>query len=204
MQWPEHVVYSAHELKLIRGTFELMARIGAQQLSLRRTARELGVSPGLLKYHFGNHEKLLAETMRWALQEGLGRVRGALENLSDPIDALAAIVDEIYSSPETFRQYQLISLDMAQYLARHPKSTELAALMQTQTKLYAAVIQAGADSGVFQVDDLDVAVFQMRSVMLGSGQLWVQRIDWEGRLPEMRASTFDAIVTLLGCASASR
>lgn len=98
--WPDPIVYSEHELKLIRGTYELMGRVGAQQLTLRYTARELGVSPGLLKYHFGDQDRLLIETMRWALQDALRRARHSLEGLTDPKAALSALLDEVFLNPK--------------------------------------------------------------------------------------------------------
>jgi Bacterial regulatory proteins, tetR family len=46
--------FSPHEIRLVRGTYAAMAQQGAQQISLRGIARELGLSPALLVYHFGS------------------------------------------------------------------------------------------------------------------------------------------------------
>ena len=76
--------FSPHEIRLVRGTYAAMARVGTQQISLRGIARELGVSPALLVYHFGSKDKLLIETMHWALAGTVRRIQRQIAGVEDP------------------------------------------------------------------------------------------------------------------------
>lgn len=195
---PEPATHSSHELKLIRGTYEACARIGAQQLSLRSTARELGVSPGLLKYHFGDHDHLLLVTMRWALDGTVRRIQHHLAGVEEPEAALGALLDAVFVSPQENRDFNLVYLDLLQYSARHPTFTGLTDMLRTHvTGSYAAVIQAGVDAGIFHVADITLAAEQARAVVEGGFMQWLQDPRWRTTHAALHANCRQGILRLL-------
>jgi len=194
----EPKVFSAHELKLVRGTYRAMARVGTQQLSLRDIAKELGVSPALLVYHFGSKDNLLVETMHWALAGSVGRIERRVAGIDDPQEALAAILDAVFVGPRANRDFYLIYMDLVQYSVRHESFTTLAALLRQHiTDSYAAIIRRGVDAGVFEAADIDLAARQVRAIVEGGFMQWLQEDDWEQTHAALQRDCHAAVLRLL-------
>jgi len=197
-------VLSAHELKLVRGTYRAMARTGTQQLSLRGIAKQLDVSPALLVYHFGSKDNLLIETMRWALAASVRRIERRVEGIEDPHEALAAILDAVLVDPRANRDYYLIYLDLVQYSVRHESFTELAGLLRRHIDdTWASVIGRGVATGVFEAADLELASRQVRALVEGAVLLWLQEDDWEQTHAALQRDCHAAILRLLTPRSAA-
>lgn len=131
-------------------------------------ALELGVSPGLLKYHFGDRENLMLETMRRALDGTVRRIHHRIDGVEDPEAAMTALLDAVFVGPRANRDFHLIYLDRVQYALRQPTFAGLEALARSHiTQSYSAVIRMGVDTGVFQVSDVDDAAQQARAVVEG-------------------------------------
>jgi AcrR family transcriptional regulator len=194
----EPKVFSAHELKLVRGTYRAMARAGTQQLSLRDIAKDLGVSPALLVYHFGSKDNLLVETMHWALAGSVGRIERRMAGIEDPLEALAAILDAVFVDARANRDFYLIYMDLVQYSVRHESFTTLAALLRRHiTDSYAAVIRRGVDAGVFEARDVDLAARQVRAIVEGGFMQWLQEDDWEQTHAALQRDCHAAVLRLL-------
>jgi AcrR family transcriptional regulator len=194
----EPKVFSAHELKLVRGTYRAMARAGTQQLSLRDIAKELGVSPALLVYHFGSKDNLLVETMHWALAGSVGRIERRMAGIEDPLEALAAILDAVFVGARANRDFYLIYLDLVQYAVRHESFTTLAALLRQHINdSYAAVIRRGVDAGLFETADVDLAARQVRAIVEGGFMQWLQEDDWEQTHAALQRDCHAAVLRLL-------
>jgi AcrR family transcriptional regulator len=175
-----------------------MARVGAQQLSLRRVARELGVSPPLLVYHFGTRENLLVETMRWALAGTVRRIERQVAGITDPEQALAALMNAVFVSPQANRDFHLVYLDLVQYSIREPSFNGLSDVLRTHINgSYAGVIRAGVETGVFQVDDVDVAARHARAIVEGGFLQWLQQDDWETTHGALQRECHEALLVLL-------
>ncbi|ONH60418.1 hypothetical protein CcI49_11325 [Frankia sp. CcI49] len=181
----------------MRATYDAIARIGSQQLSLRGIAREINVSPSLLIYHFGSHEKLLIETMRWVLESTVRRIQQQIEELSDPEEALDALLEAIFTSPQRSRNFQLVYMDLVQYSIRHPSFIGLTDLLRTHiNSSYATVIKVGVQAGAFRVVDVDLAVRQARSIVEGGMLQWLQDPDWRENYPRLRSNCYHALLIL--------
>ncbi|MBS1844326.1 MAG: TetR/AcrR family transcriptional regulator [Actinobacteria bacterium] len=171
--------FSEPEIKIIRGTYHAMARIGSQQLSLRRIAKELEVSPALLVYHFGSRDRLLIETMHWALAGTVRRINRQIQGIGDPEEALTVLIDAIFVSPKENRDYHLIYMDLVQYAVRKESFSDLTQLIHEHVNdSYAVVIRRGVESGTFCVDDIDSAARTVRAIVEGGFLQWLQEDDW--------------------------
>jgi AcrR family transcriptional regulator len=199
VELPESKVFSPHEIKLIRGTYAAMARLGAQQLSLRRVAKEIGVSPQLLVYHFGSRENLLVETMRWACAGTVRRIHREVAGITEPDAALSALIDAVFVGPQANRDFHLVYMDLVQYAVRHPSFSGLSEMLRENIDgSYAGVIRAGVDAGVFHVADVDLAARQARSIVEGGFLQWLQTDDWIETHAALRSDSHNALLTLLG------
>lgn len=191
-------MFSPHELKLVQGTYRAMARLGTQQLSLRGVAKELGVSPALLVYHFGSKDNLLVETMHWALVGSVRRIQRRVAGIEDPHQALAAILDAVFVGPRANRDFYLMYMDLVQYAVRHESFTTLAALLRQHINdSYAAIIRQGMDAGVFEAGDVDLAARQVRAIVEGGFLQWLQEADWEQTHAALQRDCHAAILRLL-------
>lgn len=200
----ETKAFSSHELKLVRGTYDVMARVGTQQLSLRRIAKELGVSPALLVYHFGSKDNLLIETMHWALAGSVQRLQRQIAGVEDPAEALRTSIDAVFVGARANRSFYLIYLDLVQYAVRHESFTKLAALLREHIDdSYAKVIRLGVQAGVFEAQDIELAARQVRAVVEGGFVQWLQTDDWEQTYDSLQRDSYAAALKLLAPAPAA-
>ncbi|MEN3280293.1 MAG: hypothetical protein V7607_1433 [Solirubrobacteraceae bacterium] len=189
--------FSPHEIKIVRGTYQAMARIGTQQLSLRRIAKELDISPALLVYHFGSRDNLLIETMHWALAGTVRRIQRKIDGIEDPAEALSALMDAVFVGPRENRDFHLIYMDLVSYAVRHDSFTDLADLLREHINgSYAAIIRQGVEAGVFEVDDVDLAARQARAIVEGGFVQWMQEHDWQQTHGELQRHCHDALLLL--------
>lgn len=195
--------FSPHEIRLVRGTYAAMAQQGAQQISLRGIAKELGVSPALLVYHFGSKDNLLIETMHWALASTVRRIQRKIADVEDPEEALAALMDGVFVSPRANRDYHLIYMDLVQYAVRHESFNTLSALLHRHINdTYALVIRQGVEAGVFEAADVDLAARHVRAIVEGGFLQWLQTDDWEQTHAALQRDCHAAILGLLAPRSA--
>lgn len=175
-----------------------MARLGAQQLSLRGIAKELGVSPALLIYHFGSKDNLLIETMHWALAGSVRRLQRQIEGIEEPEEALRVSFGAVFVDARANRDFYLIYLDLLQYAVRNESFTRLAALLRQHIDdSYASVIRQGVAAGVFEVQDVALAARQVRAIVEGGFLQWLQTDDWEQTHAALRRDSYEAVQRLL-------
>jgi len=190
--------FSPHEIRIVRGTYEAMAQRGAQQISLRGIAKELGVSPALLVYHFGSKDNLLIETMHWALASTVHRIQRKIEGVTDPEQAMAALMDAVFVGPRENRDFHLIYMDLVQYAVRHESFNTLSALLHRHINdTYALVIRQGVEAGAFEAADVDVAARHVRAIVEGGFLQWLQTDDWERTHASLQRDCHEAILRLL-------
>ena len=190
--------FTARETELLRSTYRLMARVGTQELSLRRAAAEAGVSPPLLVYYFDNKEGLMQQTMHWALASLVHRIERHISDTSNAEQALKALLDAIFVSPKANRDFFLVYLDLVQYSLRHSGFEELAELLRTHINgSYAFVIRLGVEEGVFEVDDIDQAAYRARAIVEGGLLQWLENSNWRNTHEELREFCHKALLELL-------
>jgi AcrR family transcriptional regulator len=190
--------FSPHEIRLVRGTYAAMASQGAQQISLRGIARELGVSPALLVYHFGSKDNLLIETMHWALASTVHRIQRKIADVADPEEAMAALMDAVFVGARANRDFHLIYMDLVQYAVRHESFNTLSTLLHRHINdTYALVIRQGVEAGAFEAADVDLAARHVRAIVEGGFLQWLQTDDWEQTHAALQRDCHEAILRLL-------
>jgi AcrR family transcriptional regulator len=190
---------SAREIELIRACYRVMAKVGAQALSLRQVAREAKVSAGALVYHFGSKDNLLMETMRWALAGTVRRIERELASVTDAREALSELMDAVFVDAKANRDFHLVYLDLVHYAARRPTFGPLSELLREHINgSYAYVIQLGIQSGDFSADlDVETAASHARAIVEGAVLQWLQERDWRETHQPLRDHCHAALVTLL-------
>ena len=191
------------ETQIVRSAYRVMASRGSHRLTLQDIADEAGVSKALLLYHFGTKDNLLLAAMRWALRGTSRRIRDSIAGVAGARAAVDALIDAVFVGPRANRDFFLFYLDLVEHLARVPTFAELSAMLHDIVNgLYAEVIAAGKEQGVFAVDDVDAAARDMRSLIEGTFLQWIQTPDWEDNHPRWRDGCRQALQTLLGAGAA--
>jgi AcrR family transcriptional regulator len=194
------VVLSEREEELVRSAYRVIARQGGHRLSLQDIATEAGVSKGLVLYHFKSKERLFLTTMRWALLRTARRIRERIAGITDPREVMTALVDAVFVDPDRNHEFTLLYLDLVEHAARVPSFGELSVMTREIINgLYAEVIAAGVDAGVFQVDDVDEAAAAMRAHIEGTLLTWLQD-DWSSTHARYRERCESGLLRLLGAA----
>lgn len=193
---------SAREMEIIRSAYRMMANRGSHRMSLRDIADEAGVSKALLLYHFGTKDALLHAAMRWALERTAQRIRERLGESQDPHQAIAALIDAIFIDAEANREFYLFYIDLVEHVGRVPSFGSLSELLTEMINgLYAEVIEDGVGKGVFEVEDVDIAARNMRSIIEGTFLQWIQTEDWRHSHQAWKRHCLDAVLRLVGSRS---
>lgn len=189
---------SEREITILRAAYHVMARSGSNRLNLQDIADRAGVSKGLILYHFRTKNAVLQYAMQWALLETARRIRASLDAADEPGDRLGALLDAIFVSAQANRDFQLVYLDLIEHSVREQSFAELPAMTRGIIEsLYADVVRAGIQDGVFAVDDADEAALLMRVVIDGTFLQWLQRSDWADSHAAFKQRCHDALRALL-------
>lgn len=190
---------SHREIEILRATYRTMARSGSHRMSLREIADDAGVSKTLLLYHFGSKDNLLMAVMKWALERTEVRIRQGVEGASNASAQMAALVDAVFISPEANRDFYLFYLDLVEHAVRDPRFESLSAMLDGIINgLYAEIVTAGVEEGVFDVDDPVGAARDMRAIIEGTFLQWMQTDDWRVSHQEWKENCREALLRVLG------
>ena len=78
--------------EILAATVELIDANGLAQTRVKDVAGALGISPGLVFYHFDTKDALLAAAFQHAVQQDLARLERAMKRSTDPVDRMRRIL----------------------------------------------------------------------------------------------------------------
>ena len=183
----EGEVLTPKEAHLIRSAYKVMGKKGLSHLSLQDVADEAGVSKAILPYYFESKENLTLLTMRWVLARVAGRIREAIDGVVSAEGKVSAMIDAIFVSPDSNRRFYLVFFDFLGYAARNDRFADVGATFHDICNgLYAEVIRAGQEEGVFHESDAREGATVVRALVDGLFTQWIQDKDWEKTHAECR------------------
>jgi AcrR family transcriptional regulator len=80
-----------HE-EILEATVRQIQQVGIDSLRIAGVARDLGVSPALVIYHFKTKENLVAEAFRYASEVDLARMTAIVRSSGTPVDRLMEVL----------------------------------------------------------------------------------------------------------------
>jgi AcrR family transcriptional regulator len=89
---------------LLEAVVRVAARKGFDGLTYRAVAAEAGVTHGLVHYHFGTREAMVAEALRWAVQEAIAGAQ--VLSQGDGVDGFAAGLAELVRDQRDAQAFQ--------------------------------------------------------------------------------------------------
>lgn len=173
--------------EILAATVEEMQRLGMDQTRAQDVAQALGVSTGLLFYHFDSKDNLLAAALEYAVDRDLARLDRALARGRTPMERLRRVVAAY--APTGSAQGWTLWIDAWSNSLRHPPIRKMLRTLDERWRgALRTAIQDGVDNGDFacddpaatamrigaQLDGLSVAVVVYRSVSRSQLRHWVR------------------------------
>lgn len=93
--------------QLIEAAYKVLAEKGYENSSVKDIAREAGVSPGLVHYHFANKEDLLVSVVKEAANEYCQQMRHLRETVAEDKLADAALAESMERTKSKADWYKL-------------------------------------------------------------------------------------------------
>jgi AcrR family transcriptional regulator len=136
-----------------------VAARGAAGSTFDQVAREAGVSRGLLHYHFGTKEKLLAEVVRRDSEIRLDHLGTELASASTVAEVIDVLVRSLEDLVERDPGFVALMFELFTSGRRNPEiATEFAALQRATRTHVAELLAAREREGVIRLTDEPEAV----------------------------------------------
>ena len=166
---------------------KLIAREGLHDVRVARIAREAGVSPSLLHYHFASRDALLAEALEHSY-ELAGSIRIGPEDEPAPATArLRAMIDQCLPGPGALHDDWMLWVELWLHAARRPELRPTGARLYARMHAwFAEAIAEGVEHGEFTVDDADRTIDRLLALIDGYG---IRTLTEDPAMPLERART---------------
>jgi AcrR family transcriptional regulator len=132
-------------------------------------ANALGISSGLVHYHFDSKDELLAETLRYAADADIARLEKVVAQLDDPLKRLDRVLGE-YLPEARGDQSWVMWVDAWGHAIRSERLRKiLAELDLAWSGAIETVIRDGVATGVFECPDPSGAARRLSALLDGLG-----------------------------------
>ena len=180
--------------EILTATTDLLDRIGLSAIRVADVAEELGVSPGLVFYHFGTKDALVAEAFAHAVDRDLSRLDGATAQGTDPLDRLRRVL-RLYGPTGTATGWRLW-IDAWALAQREPVIRRvLRRLDHRWSAALLEVVEDGVAEGVFTCADPAASVARVSALLDGLSRR-------DARLPKRDPRTAARVGGRGGCGRA--
>ena len=152
--------------EILVATLDQAGRLGMDQLRVQDVAESLGVSTGLVFYHFETKDKLLAAALEHAVDRDLARLDRAVARGRDPLDRLRRVISSY--GPTGAAPGWTLWIDAWAMALRHPPIRTT--LRRLDARWRAALCEAivdGAAAGDFTCPDPDATVARIGGLLDG-------------------------------------
>lgn len=173
--------------EILATTIREMQRLGMDRTRVQDVAHALGVSTGLVFYHFDSKDNLLAAALAYAVEQDLARLDRALERQQTPMDRLRRVV-AVYGPTGSAPGWTLW-IDAWSTALRHPAIRRMLRTLESRWRdALCDAIRDGVASGDFtcpdpdaaaarinaQLDGLSIAVVVYRSITKAQLREWIR------------------------------
>jgi len=184
---------------------ELLARAvtisqaeGLSEVTLRRVATDLGVTPGLVSHYFSSAEQMIAAAFRTAAAADLNEARSRVDAATTPTAKISALMD--YVLDDVSEDASALWLDAWSLGRRNPTlAAEAATLTDDWLEFIGAIVRTGATTGEFVVTDVDAAARRLLIVIDGLG---TQKVIRDAATDDVKHIARAYVATELGASAA--
>jgi AcrR family transcriptional regulator len=152
--------------EILTATTDLLDRIGLAAIRVSDVAAALGVSPGLVFYHFGTKDALVADAFAHAVDRDLRRLDRATAQGTDPVDRLRRVL-RLYGPTGNATGWRLW-IDAWALAQREPVIRRVLRRMDHRwAAVLHDVIDEGVREGAFACADPDATVTRVSALLDG-------------------------------------
>lgn len=152
--------------EILDATLEVVTRLGLAATRVADVAAALGVSPGLVFYHFRTKDALLADAFAHAVQRDLDRLDATLSRGGDPLTRLRRVLT-LYGPTGSAQGWQLW-IDAWALAQREPVIRSVLRTMDRRwSTAIRAVVEEGVTGGAFACPDPQAAVARLSALLDG-------------------------------------
>ncbi|HEY7858332.1 MAG TPA: TetR/AcrR family transcriptional regulator [Candidatus Nanopelagicales bacterium] len=152
--------------EILDAAVEEVQRLGFASTRVTDVAAALGVSSGLIFYHFGTKEKLLAAALEHAVERDLARLERTVAKAKDPLDAVRRVL-ALYSPQGNAPGWTIWVDAWAESLRSTDMRTASRDLDLRWKDVLAAQIRQGVSDGLFTCPDPDGSAWRLSSLLDG-------------------------------------
>lgn len=159
--------YGPKTMEAIRKAgLRLIFEHGYEAMSLRQLAAEVGIQAGSLYNHISTKQELLFDLIQDHINELLRQLDRALEGKKEPAERLRAFV--VFHVTYHMTRKREVFIANSELRSLEPKNYEaIVALRGAYEQRLAAILADGAEQGVFEVADVQVATFAIIALLTG-------------------------------------
>lgn len=145
---------------------ELIYRHGYEAMSLRRLGQEVGLQSGSLYNHIASKQALLVEIVRDHMADLTARLDEALAGRTDPVDRLTAFC-RLHLTYHMVRRAHVVIANMEIRSLEPEHRAEIVALRDGYEARLTAILEDGAASGRFRIEEPRVTTFALIAMLTG-------------------------------------
>ncbi|HZE38898.1 MAG TPA: TetR/AcrR family transcriptional regulator [Stackebrandtia sp.] len=189
--------------ELMEACLRLVDEEGIGAVSLRRVAREAGVSPGAPYHHFADRAALIAELTARGFTDLTARLRAVRAEAADPVTALVELLEAYVEFAGRHRAYFLLMFRPE--LSASDKHPDVQAAGDDALAVVAEAIEDCRRAGMFAAVDSDGLVVTLWSLAHGLAALVVDGkidkmcLDNDIVPDELLSKVKDTVTALLSC-----
>ena len=155
-------------IEILETTCQVVVERGFAATRVSDVASRLGVSTGLIHYHFDSKEMLLAEALRYAAEQDIARLEQELEQAHTALAKLDTMFT--FDTPEVGEPSWMLWIDGWGEALRNPTMRRISQHLDVAWKdRLVLIIVAGVEDGEFTCPDPQAAAWRLAALLDGLG-----------------------------------
>ena len=155
-------------IEILETTCQVVVERGFAATRVSDVASRLGVSTGLIHYHFDSKETLLAEALRYAAEQDIARLEQELEQAHTALTRLDTMFT--FDMPEVGEPSWMLWIDGWGEALRNPTMRRISQHLDVAWKdRLVSIIVAGVEDGEFTCPDPQAAAWRLAALLDGLG-----------------------------------
>jgi AcrR family transcriptional regulator len=153
--------------QILEATRQVALERGLANLRVNDVTEQLGISSGLVHYHFSSKDELLVEMLRQMAGSDVARLRETLEAEGDPVDRLDAVLREYLPTGRRDESWALWIDWWDEALRSEALATISSEFDTAWVGMLEELIEAGVDEGVFDCKDPQGSAWRLSALLDG-------------------------------------
>jgi AcrR family transcriptional regulator len=155
-------------IEILEATCDVVIERGFAGTRVKDVADRLGVSTGLIHYHFESKDQLFAEAFRHAASADIEKLREAVQAGDTPLEKLDRAL--AYSTPTEAEPTMMLWIDSWGESLRSPQLRKISQELDDQvTDVVEDVIRVGIEAGTWVCKDPEATAWRLTALLDGLG-----------------------------------